>query len=283
MGGQKSTDKLPRVALSLGGGGARGLAHIVVLETLDELGIRPVSITGTSIGAIIGAAYAAGTSGKDLRRHALTIFRDRADVMARLFAARIGKVTDLFSQGLGNPLLLDAEMVLDKVLPRVLPETFADLAIPFRAIATDYYGRSRVVLESGTLKPAVAASMALPWLVRPMRVDGRVLVDGGAVDPLPIGEHEASQVDMLLAVDVTGGLNAEDESKLPTPIEGMLGMSSILQAALTEARLARAPKNVRVIHAPVQDYKILDFFKVRHILADCERLRGDVKAIIAAG
>ncbi|HRK24889.1 MAG TPA: patatin-like phospholipase family protein [Beijerinckiaceae bacterium] len=270
----------PRVALVLGGGGARGLAHIVVLETLETLGIRPVSIAGTSIGAIIGACYAAGVPGRDLRRHALTIFRDHADVMARLFACRVGKLADLWSQGLGNPLQVDAEQVLARFLPRPLPARFEDLSIPFRAIATDFYGLGRLEVGTGPLLPGVAASMALPWLVRPILREGRVLIDGGAVDPLPVRSADPT-ADLVLAVDVSGGVRGEAETRLPTPMEAMLGLSMIMQQALTEARLSVAPPNVRVLRPPVQDFRMLEFFSAKAILAAAEPLRGQIESLIA--
>lgn len=270
----------PRVALALGGGGARGLAHIVVLEALDEAGIRPVAITGTSIGAILGAAYAAGTSGKELRRHALTAFRDRTEVMARLFTARVGKLADLWSGGLGNPLLVDGEAVLDAFLPRPLPARFEDLALPFTAVATDFYGLARADLSKGPLRPAVAASMALPWLVRPVLIGERVLVDGGAIDPLPIRLNDPP-ADLIVAVDVSGGVKTTGETKLPTPIEAMLGLSQVMQTALTEARIASAPSGVRVLRPAVQDFKILDFFAAKAILAAAEPLRGQMQSLLA--
>lgn len=276
-----TTKTMPKVALALGGGGARGIAHIVVLEALDELGIRPVSITGCSIGAIIGAAYAAGTSGKDLRKHVLTLFKNRTDVMERLFTCRVGRLADIWSRGLGNPLLVDGELVLNKMLPRPLPESFADLQIPFRAIATDYYALSRAVLSEGPLNPAVAGSMALPWLVRPVQLHDRVLVDGGAVDPLPT--HDADPgADLVIAVDITGGMLATDQTKLPTPLEGIFGMSLILQSALTEALLASTPGHVQVLRPNVQSYGVLDFFKVKQILADSEPMRAQVRALLGA-
>lgn len=276
-----SASAKPKVSLVLGGGGARGFAHIVVLEALDDLGIRPVSIAGTSIGAILGAAYAAGSDGKTLRRHALATFRDRSDVMARLFAARVGKVSDLWSGGLGNPLLVDGEAMLDHFLPKPLPETFEELAIPLRIVATDYYGRSRAVFSSGPLRPAVAASSALPWLLRPVRLNERVLVDGGAVDPLPIREADPD-ADIILAIDVSGDLVVRDETKLPAPLEAMMGMSLILQSALTEARLASRPANAQVLRAAVQEFGILDFFRARQLLAAAEALRDQVKAAVLA-
>lgn len=271
----------PTVSLVLGGGGARGLAHIVVLEALDDLGIRPVSIAGTSIGAILGAAYAAGSDGKTLRRHALTTFRDRTDVMARMFAARVGKMRDLWAGGLGNPLLVDGEIMIDRFLPAPLPATFEELAIPLRTVATDYYGRSRAVSASGPLRPAVAASSALPWVVRPVRLGERVLVDGGAVDPLPIREADP-EADIILAIDVSGDMVVRDETKLPAPLEAMFGMSLILQSALTEARLASAPKNARVLRAPVQEFRVLDFFLAKQVLAAAEALREQVKEAVSA-
>ncbi|MCA4909542.1 MAG: patatin-like phospholipase family protein, partial [Methylobacterium sp.] len=82
----------PRIGLVLGSGGARGLAHIVAFEAFDRLGIRPAEIAGTSIGAILGAAYASGFSGTALRQHALREFRNRTEVMTRLFQARVGRI-----------------------------------------------------------------------------------------------------------------------------------------------------------------------------------------------
>lgn len=270
---------LPTVSLVLGGGGARGLAHIVVLEALDDLGIRPVSIAGTSMGAIIGAAYAAGMSGKDLRRHALAVFRDRADVMAKLFAARVGKIADLWSQGLGNPLQVDGEIVLDRFLPRPLPATFEDLAIPFTAVSTDFYGKTRWPAKSGPLRPAVAGSMALPWLVRPVKLDGRFLVDGGATDPLPIRDADEN-ADIIMAVDVTGSFATPEETRAPGPVEAMLGMSLIMQSALTEARMAAAPRRIRLLRPPVEHFKILDYFAAKAIFAASEPLRDQVREIV---
>ena len=267
------------MALALGGGGARGLAHIVVLEALDELGIRPVSITGTSIGAIIGAAYAAGSSGKELHRHALTAFRNRTDVMAHLFGARVGRLKDLWSGGIGNPLMLDGEMVLQRFLPRQLPEKFEGLSLPFTAVATDFYGLSRADFSTGPLMPAVAASMALPLLVRPVRIGERVLVDGGSVDPLPIRPLD-EDTDILIAVDVSGGAIRIGETKLPSPTEAMLAMSSIMQHALTEVRLANGDPRVKVLRPAVKEFHVLDFFAAKAILAASEPLRDAVRQLV---
>jgi len=108
-------------ALALGGGGARGLAHIAVLEALDELGVKPLSIAGTSVGAAIGAAFSAGMSGRAIRRYVITRAHNRADVFARLMGARATALADMFTAGFGNPMVLDAEKFCAAFLPEENP------------------------------------------------------------------------------------------------------------------------------------------------------------------
>src|SRR5215472_2332057 len=96
-------------ALALGSGGARGLAHVAVIEALDEMGVKPTAIAGTSLGALIGSAYAAGMRGRDIRHHVLRFAHDRGETTRRLLAARVGKLSDLLSGGFSQATQLDAE------------------------------------------------------------------------------------------------------------------------------------------------------------------------------
>lgn len=269
----------PRIALVLGSGGARGLAHIVVLETLDRLNIRPVEIAGASIGAILGAAYASGISGKALRAHVLKDYKNPTDVMARLFAARVGRLTDLW-RGAGNPVLVDGEMLLERFLPAPLPERFEDLDIPLHVVAADLNRLDRVVFSQGPLKPAVAASMAIPALVKPVQIGNRVLVDGGAVDPLPIRAISA-EVDVIIAVDVSRAAARNEGSKIPGAVEIGFRVFDLMQAALAEAQVGENTNHVRRLKAPVEGFAALDFFSARKILAASESLAGAVESIIA--
>ena len=109
------------LAVALGGGGARGLAHIVLLEVLDELGVVPVRIAGCSMGALIGAAYAGGLSGREIRAHALRVLRSRRVLLARALEARVGRFADIFRRGLVNPVLIDPEQFLPLFWPEGLP------------------------------------------------------------------------------------------------------------------------------------------------------------------
>jgi NTE family protein len=267
------TSTPPTIAIALGSGGARGLAHIPMLEVLDELGVRPAVVAGTSIGAIIGAAYCAGIPAKALRTHMLDIFRDRAKVMARLIETRVGRITDMFS-GLGNPLLVDGELVLASFWPEGIPQDFSDLEIPFLAVATDYYRRSQVVFADGPLRPAVAASLAIPGLVKPVAHRGHVLIDGVAVNPLPF-DLLIGRAEYVIAIDVAGGVGP-DHGRLPSGIEITIGTIQIMQESIVNAKLAIERPHV-VLRPDVGAYAALDFFKAKQILAAGDALKEDLK------
>ena len=108
-----------------------------------------------------------------------------ARVFSRLMAARAAGLSDWLSTPFGNPLLIDSEKFCDQFLPKELPDDFEALEIPLTVIATDLHGRSEAALTDGALRSAIAASLAIPGLMRPVERDGRVLVDGAAVNPLP--------------------------------------------------------------------------------------------------
>ena len=135
-------------ALALGGGGARGLAHIAVLEALDEMGVKPAAIAGTSIGALVGAAYAAGMSAKDIRRHVIAVAHDPGEIWRRLIAARAGSLSDLFTGAFGQATQLDAEKFCAQFLPPEVPADFSALHIPLIVMATNCTaGRKRRCLR----------------------------------------------------------------------------------------------------------------------------------------
>jgi NTE family protein len=104
----------------------------LALEALDEMGIRPIAIAGTSMGAVVGAAYAAGIEGRAIRTHMLPVLRNRSDVMGKLLRARVGRFADLVLRGRGNPVLLDPEICLDLFWPSGMPSRFEDILVATR-------------------------------------------------------------------------------------------------------------------------------------------------------
>jgi NTE family protein len=262
----------PTFALALGAGGARGLAHITVLETFDELGIRPVAIAGTSVGALVGAAYASGMDGRSIRELTLAKLRDRKGAMVALFRARVRRAVDRV--GRRNLFLFDGERLLDWLLPEDLPRNFEDLNVPLRIVATDYGARREAVFDTGALLPVIAGSIAIPGLLKPVRLNGRTLVDGGAVNPLPFDALKG-RADVLVAVDVTG-VRVGEPAGLPGRFDAMFATLQIMQAAIVAAKLENDSIPV-VIRPPVDQYRVLDFLKARAILAAADTMKDGLK------
>lgn len=266
-----------KFGLALSGGGARGFAHIPVLEALDEMGVRPSVITGTSIGAIMGAGYAAGMSGADIRQYSVELFANRSEVIARLWRLRPKRVKDLFP-GFGVPFgQLDAERVVDGFLPDRVPKLFDSLQIPLKVVATDFYGWSAASLDSGALYPALAASAALPILFRPVRLGGRVLVDGGITNPLPFDLIE-SDVDLVMGVDVVGG-PASRTDRLPGTMEGVFGSTQLLMQSIMAEKM-RGPRPPDILIRPPVSVRVLEFLKAKKIIAEAEPAKDEVKRLL---
>jgi NTE family protein len=266
-------------ALALGSGGARGLAHIAVFEALDEMGVKPTAIAGTSIGALIGAAYAAGMSGRDIRHHVIRFAHDRRETMARLVQARAGKLTDLLSGAFSQATQMDAEKFCAQFLPDTIPEEFSGLAIPLTAIATDLHRREEAALSSGPLRPALAASIAFPGLFRPVMTDGRILVDGGATNPLPI-DRLLGRADIIVGVDVFGSPAAE-RSDVPGAWESVFTTLLIMGSTIVAAKHMHAAPDL-VIRPNVSIFRTLDFYQASSIIRSAEAVKTEVKEKLTA-
>lgn len=274
-------DADPRIAVALGAGGARGLAHIVLLEALDDLGVRPVALAGCSMGAVVGAAYASGMSGRQIRAHALAALRSRRRVLGSVLNARVGRFSDLLARRLANPVLVDGERLLPDFLPDVVPDRFEDLAIPMAVMVTDFHAREGLLLRSGDLRSAVAGSLAVPGLVRPVERDSRVLLDGGVVDPLPYGTL-FERADLVVASDASRGpVDESAAAAVPQPVQTMLGAAQIMQATMTARMLRDRPPHL-LIRTATERFRLLDFFQAVRILDAAEAQKDGIKAELAA-
>jgi NTE family protein len=266
-------------ALALGGGGARGLAHIAVLEALDEMGKRPAAIAGTSIGSLIGAAYAAGMSGKEIRRFVVALAHDRTEVFRRLIATRAGTFANLFNIGFGSATLVDAEKFCQQFLPDRVPDDFGALEIPLTIIATDLYRRQQTAFSSGPLKPALAASIALPTLMRPVVVEDRVLIDGGATNPLPFDQLRG-RADIVVAVDISGE-PTDERRDIPNPWECLLSTVLVMGNAITAEKVKHGAPDL-MVRPRVGSFRTLDFLQASAILRASEPIKAELKEKLAA-
>jgi NTE family protein len=182
-----------RAAVVLGSGGARGYAHIGALEVLAERGIEVVAIAGTSMGALVGGLAAAG------RLDAYTEW-------ARSLTQReVWRLLDLNLTGLGGlGGAIRAERIIARVGEILDGATIEDLPIPFTAVATDINARREVWFQRGPVEQAIRASIAIPGVITPAVINGRVLVDGGLINPIPIEPTAAAPADVTIAVSLSG-------------------------------------------------------------------------------
>jgi NTE family protein len=218
----------PRVGLVLGGGGARGAAHIGVLRELERMRIPIDAIAGTSMGAIVGGLYASGMSVAELEQLVADMdwtatmsdeparrdmrFRRKQDVRDYPIDLDIGlqRGRPNFPLGVVQGQKLDL-ILRNLTLPVFNVADFDELPIPFRAIASDIETGEMVVMQRGDLARAIRASMSVPAVLAPVRVDGHLLVDGGLVGNLPVDVVREMGVDVVIAVDVEFPLYAPEE------------------------------------------------------------------------
>lgn len=269
----QETSTQPTIGLALGGGGARGLAHIHVIEVLDEMGIRPSLIVGSSIGAIMGAAMAAGLSGRDIREHTLATVGNRTEVMNRIWSLRPATIVDAWSNGFRFGQF-NLERILRAFLPEELPARFEDLKIPLQVVTADFYGQQEHVCETGDLYTAIAASAALPAVFMPVRIDGRIMVDGGLWNPVPF-DHLRGRADITIGVDVVGKPEG-DRDVMPNRIDSLFGASQLTMASITAMKLREAPPDI-YLKPEVGRFRVLDFLRASEVLAATAPVRDELK------
>ncbi|WP_172374051.1 patatin-like phospholipase family protein [Mesorhizobium sp. NZP2234] len=272
----------PTFGIAFGGGGARGLAHIHVIEVLDELGIKPVAIAGSSIGAIMGAGMAAGMTGKDIHDYARSILGRRAEVASRMWRARPGTIAEAMQNGI-RVSQFNVERILKAFLPEAIPETFAELKIPLKVTATDYFGHKLAVFADGDLHSALAASAAIPAVFRPVMRDGRLLIDGGIYNPVPFDLIE-NDADIIIGVDVVGAPEEVDR-KQPTSVDLMFGATQLMMQSIIANKLKQCRPDI-LVRPAVSKYRVLDFLKIDALMSETadikDQLKREVERVVEA-
>jgi NTE family protein len=263
------------IGLALGGGAARGLAHIVVLEAFDQMGIKPDFIAGCSIGALLGAAYASGLSAAEIRDHALSVLGTPGKAARQLFWPGSERHTSkAFNLSFSKPISLNALGLVQLVSPPGMAKRVEDTKIPFAISTTDFYAASEITIEAGDLETAIAASIAIPGLISAPKLDGRVLIDGAYSNPVPMDQLRKKGCGLLVAIDVTGNPRPQSRTAEPGATELILGSTQILQKQITKLQ-SRFVKPDILISPDIDRFGAHDFLKIEEILmaADPERER----------
>ncbi|MDP9138637.1 MAG: patatin-like phospholipase family protein [Pseudomonadota bacterium] len=253
-----------RIGVALGGGGARGLAHIAMLQAFDELGLRPHCLAGTSIGALVGAAYASGISAREIAEHAVDVLANRVRLAQRLLSGRQSNPTALVSFRAFGPVMINGMRLTELFFPQGVCLRLEDTPIRFSVSATDFYAHKEMAITRGPLREAVAASISLPGIIAAPRIDGRYVIDGGMVNPVPVN-HIDKDTDLTVAIDVTGG-PVPGLGRDPGNRDLWFGAAQIMQRQIVGLRNREHPPDI-LIEPAVDKFRVLEFFKIRAILA----------------
>jgi len=273
-----------RVGVALGGGGVRGLAHILALEVLDDLGIRPVAIAGTSMGSIMGALYASGLSGKEIRMLLGEYTISSEDNLSSIYKKKenLMKWLKVLRPSLAGSGLLKVDGFMRYLMETLGVETFEELKIPLQVVATDFHLGEPVIFREGPLLPAIRASISIPGVFIPVERDGRILVDGGLTNQVPYDILQES-CDVTVAIDV-GPTREMADSGLPSVMDATLGMFDIIVDQVVAAQLRKSPPTF-YIRPKLTGIKVLDFDKMESVYEQAapamDQLRTDLKAWLA--
>jgi NTE family protein len=277
------TNQRPRIGLVLSGGGARGAAHVGVIRTLEEMRVPIDAVAGTSMGAVVGGLFAAGLTGNEIdaafrRLDWQELLRDRAPRQDLVFRRKqddrgiLAKGSLGFREGEGVVLplgLVQGQKITQALRAATLRvgdvRDFDRLPIPFRALATDLETGEPVVLRSGDLATVLRASMSAPGLLAPVEIDGRMLVDGGLVDNLPVGLAREMGVDVLIAVDVSFPL--ADRDGLESALDVTNQMIGIMVRRGTRASRAMLGSRDVLIEPQLGAMTAVEFTKVPQVMA----------------
>ncbi len=273
-------DSMPKIGVALGGGAARGLTHIPFIEAMDELGLKPSIIAGTSIGALLGAGWASGLTGGELREHAYDYLGSVRTIVGRIWSTRMRSFSSAFRKGLS--MQLDALEVIQSFIPEDMPQSFSRLSVPLHIVATDFRTWHQVVFRDGELVPAIAASVAIPSFFKPVAMGKRLLVDGSVVNPLPL-DVASREMDIVVGVDVNGAPRAFEQKDAPTLIDVWLGSAQIMMHGLIANNIASYPPHVYA-RPQVTPFGAMEFWRVKEIIEsgdqDKERFKRELAAAV---
>ncbi|MHB9096450.1 MAG: patatin-like phospholipase family protein [Syntrophales bacterium] len=276
LSGATDTPPRPRIGLVLSGGGARGAAHIGILKILEELRIPVDVITGTSMGAIVGGFYASGSSPAELEKMVTSIewneaFRDRPPLEDLSFRRKEDSANQLikFDAGVRDgqfalPLGLIQGQNLNFILKSRLIHTalvndFDRLQIPFRAVAADIETGEAVVLDKGDLATAMRASMSIPGVFAPIEMNGRLLVDGGIADNLPVDAAKRLGAEILIVVNI--GTLRRPREQLTSAMMITTQVMTILIQKNTDEQIATLRERDILLQPPLGDIGSSDFIR----------------------
>lgn len=248
-------EKKRRVALVLGGGGARGIAHIGAIEELERQGFEVSAVAGTSMGALVGGMYASGH---------LEPFKEWLCALDRY------KVFGLVDFALSSEGLVKGDRVM-RAMQDLVPDVLIEqMPVPFAAVAADLATGREVVLDRGGLYEAIRASISIPSVFRPVHRDGMVLVDGGMVNPVPYDRVRRCEGDLLVAVDVSAPFGGDPRVRARMSLNHykvLVTSSQIMQQRIASLQRRLCPPDI-LVGLPADRFSMFEFYRSAEIIEE---------------
>lgn len=263
------------IGISFGAGGARGIAHLLMIEALDELGIKPSIISGSSIGAVVGAFYAAGFNSKEMIEIMNQLINPKSDsVFTFLLKSDIVKLFTMFEPQFIKSGFIKGEKFQKYYATHLKVSRFEDLKIPLKIVATDYWKKEEVIFEKGDLIHPIKASYSLPGLFTPVKIKNRILIDGGAVNPLPF-DLLIDHCDITIAIDVTA-VKAQSDREIPPTFDSVFTTYQTMQNSIIKERLKFLKPDI-YIRPEIYDVRVFDFAKADLIFKQARPAKEELK------
>ncbi len=263
------------VGIAFGGGGARGVAHILMIEALEELGIKPSIISGSSIGSIVGAFYAAGFTSKEMRTILYSLIYPKNDKFSDFFMKwDIMKMLSMIDLQILKTGLIKGDKFQNFIFKHLKIKTFEELQIPLKIVATEFWNKEEIIFESGDLVNAIKASYSLPGLFTPVKIKNKILVDGGIVNPLPY-DIIKDECDITVAIDVTAYKSSNGRS-IPPTFESVFTAYQIMQNSISRQKLKFLKPDI-YIRPEISDVRVFDFTKDASIFKQAEPSKDKLK------
>ncbi len=263
------------IGIAFGAGGARGIAHLLMIEALDELGLKPSIISGSSIGSVVGAFYAAGFDSKQMLEILDQLIHPKSDsVFDFLLKSDIVKMFTMFDPQFIKSGFIKGEKFQKYMETHLKVSRFEDLKVPLKVVATDYWKKEAVVFDKGDLLNPIKASYSLPGLFTPVKIKNRILIDGGAVNPLPY-DLIMGKCDITIAIDVTA-FKAQSESEIPPTFDSVFTTYQTMQNSIIKERLKFQKPDI-YIRPEIYDVRVFDFVKADLIFKQAQPAKEELK------
>lgn len=267
---------MDKIGVAFGGGGARGIAHILMIEAFEELGIKPSIISGSSIGAIIGAYLASGIDSKEMKIILDKILYPKNNrlIYDFLLKSDVIKALKVFDPQFIKSGLIKGDKFQNLVMSNLKAQTFEELEIPLKLVSTDYHRKEEVIFEKGNLAQAVRASYSLPGLFTPLKIDNRILIDGGAVNPLPF-DILINECDITVALDVSAP-SSKKKNEIPQTFDSIFTTYQTMQNSINQQKMKFIKPDI-YIKPEILDVRVFDFTKDQLIFKQAKPAKEKLK------